>query len=326
MTVVLLELLRRHQGIWLGMEALQLSLRLPPQVIRQQLHELQQMGYEIESAPAQGFRLVSHVKTFSAEIIQHALNTQRVGGKILVYDTTDSTNDVAWSHVQEPGFDGLAVFAEQQRRGRGRLGRSWEASKGSSILLSVLLQSSNGLSGAALTLLAGVATAVAIETTCVLNPRIKWPNDVTLRGKKVAGTLVEARRIGTETAHVIGIGINCQQSPEDFPPELQATAISLRQLKEVPIDRLELAQELLHQLDHWLHLVAANGCARLHDEWLARCDDVGRRVTLMSNGRSFTGRIIDVTPEAGLLLQIDQGPIRVFDGATANVVPPPSNQ
>ena len=96
---------------------------------------------------------------------------------MLVYETTDSTNDVAWWYAQEAGFDGLAVFAEQQRSGRGRHGREWLTKSRSSVLCSVLLQRAQQVSSQALTLLAGLSVAEAVEKTSDVEAQIKWPND-----------------------------------------------------------------------------------------------------------------------------------------------------
>jgi BirA family biotin operon repressor/biotin-[acetyl-CoA-carboxylase] ligase len=315
----ILELLRRHRGQWLVMEALQAALDLKPVQIHEEIDLLRGMGHEIEVLPARGFRLVGWVEELSSELIEYGLGSRRIGKKVLVYDETDSTNDVAWHWAAEAGYDGLAVFAERQRAGRGRLGRQWEAPRGSSILGSVLLQGENEVSGQVLTLLVGLATASAIEKSCGVKVRIKWPNDVTIEGRKVAGTMVEARRGGQRCDFVVGAGINCQQDEEDFAPELRASAISLRQETGGQVDRLQLAQELLRQMDEWLIEVEERGVRKLHDEWLGRYDDMGRRITLLSNNQHFEGRVIEICPEKGLLLQLDSGGVKVFDGATTSV-------
>lgn len=253
--------------------------------------------------------------------IRDGLDLKRIGGRILVYECADSTNDIVWDHGDEPGYDGLVVFAEEQRKGRGRLGRNWAAGRGSSILCSVLLQDVAGMAAQALPLLLGLATARALdESAGRALTRIKWPNDVTIEGKKIAGTLVEARRRQAGTAAVLGIGINCQQQQEDFGPELRDTAVSLSMVTGSAIDRTQLARHLLSELDSWIVSASQGQNDNLHSTWMRYCDDVGRSVTLVNNGQSFSGRIVDVSCERGLLLQIEQGPMKVFEAATTTVV------
>ena len=315
-----LAMLRRHKTHWVSIEALQLSLGLSSAAIPIHIEELRQMGHEIEGVPARGFRLLGHPKTLSSELIEYGLGTVRIGKQVLVYESTDSTNDVAWQYAEEGGYDGLSVFAEHQRSGRGRMGRNWSAPAGSSILCSVLLQNEQQIQSSAFSILAGLATATTLEQQSEHRIHLLWPNDVTIAGRKVAGTIVESRPSVTGNAFVIGIGINCGQRERDFPNDLRETATSLGQVTGREIDRLSLAQELLRQLDHWITIVRNDGTQILHKEWAMRCDDIGRRITVVSNRQNFYGRVMDVNPEKGLLLQLDSGPIRIFEVATTTVI------
>ena len=151
--------------------------------------------------------------------------------------------------------------------------------------------------------------------------RIKWPNDVIASGRKLAGIMVESRKINGGTTCVVGIGINCSQTADDFEPELQTTAVSIRQLIDKDVDRLRLAQQLLIRMDQWLVSLDSDQGSDLHDKWLARCDNIGRRLTLVQDGCEYTGRVIDVSSDQGLLLQFDSGSVRFFDPATTSVQP-----
>ena len=319
MPLELLQLLRLHRGQWLTMEAIQIDLGLAPQVVLQKVENLRCMGLQINTSPAYGFCLSGQVEKLTAELIEFELQTERIGRKVLVYESTDSTNDVTWQYAKETGYDGLAVFAEHQRTGRGRFQRRWFAPAGSSVLCSVLLQNHTPLSPLSLTLLAGLATAEAVENSCSLTTGIKWPNDIVAEGKKLAGIMVESRKISGTLAFVIGIGINCRQSPEEFDPEIRDSAVSIRQLTGVDVDRLQIAQQLLGRLDHWLLAVENHQTDELHDNWLNRCDEIGRRITVMCDGQKYTGRVVDVSISQGLLMQLDNGPIRIFDAATTTV-------
>lgn len=318
--LLVLEMLRRHCPHWVGIEAFQFALGLSSEVIHSHIKELRDMGHIIEGVPRRGFRLLGHPATLGSELIESGLGTERIGTKVLVYESTESTNDIAWQYSVESGYDGLSVFSEYQRSGRGRMGRTWSAPRGSSILCSVLLKDERQVPSAWLTLLAGLATAISLEKQTGLRIGIHWPNDVIIAGRKIAGTIVESRSNTGGTDYVIGVGINCGQREQDFPDELRATATSVREATGCEIDRLSLAQELLRQLDYWIAIVKDEGVSILHREWSTRCSDIGRRITVSSDRQSFSGRVVDVDPEQGLLLQLDSGPVKVFQGATTTVV------
>lgn len=311
--------LRKQPGQWVSMEHLRAALSLSAGAVHEYIEGLGVMGHQIEMGPMHGFRLLSHTGPLSSELLSCGLGTERVGRKVLVYRSTGSTNEVAWHYAESAGYDGLAVFAEEQRAGRGRLGRQWLAPAGSSVLCSVLLGDCEGVSGSALTLLAGLSVVEAVENACGVSGRIKWPNDVTISAKKLAGIMIESRVLGSCCRYVIGVGINCQQQSDDFPVSLRDTAISVSQAAGAPTDRLILAQELLRRLDYWLCRVQGGQGEQLHSGWLSRCDDLGRRVTVVRASERYSGRVMDVSCERGLVLQLDDDTIEFFDAATTTV-------
>ncbi|MBN2131809.1 MAG: biotin--[acetyl-CoA-carboxylase] ligase [Sedimentisphaerales bacterium] len=255
------------------------------------------------------------------DAIQTNLRTRRIGRKVLVYDRTASTNDVAAEYARNPDHDGLVVFAEEQTTGRGRNGAAWHSRHGDSLLFSVVLIDCK-VKSELLPLTAAVAVADAIGQVGGHQARIKWPNDVLLDARKVGGILVESRRAGKHTAHVIGIGINCHQSAETFPPELRETATSLDRTGGIRCHRIPLARRVLTSLDHWL-TVADRGSRRVTDAWSRLSTQLHHRVTLSCNGKRFTGHCIGVDPEKGLILQLDRGGVRMFDAAHTHIVKTP---
>lgn len=156
--------------------------------------------------------------------------------------------------------EGTVAVAEEQTEGRGRLGRSWHAPAGTAVLMSVLLRpkvASPRLPE--LTLVAGEAVAAAIRRLAGLQPAIKFPNDVLLDGRKVAGILAES----SEGRVVLGIGVNVNQSAEELPPEAQTEPTSLLVELGRPVDRGALLAAVLAELevayDRWLSDNAALG-------------------------------------------------------------------
>jgi BirA family biotin operon repressor/biotin-[acetyl-CoA-carboxylase] ligase len=246
--------------------------------------------------------------------IQSDLRTRRIGKKILVYDSTSSTNDVAAEYANNKENDGLAIFAEQQTAGRGRAGNRWQTGRSDSILCSIVL-TENRLPTELLSLTCAVAVAETIGKPAGSQARIKWPNDIILNGKKVAGILVESKPGG---ACIVGIGINCHQKKYLFASELQPIATSIDIETNSVTDRVSLAKRLLASLDHWLEL-AAHGGAEVIDQWRNLSIQLGHRVKLIYNGRQFAGNCVGVDPERGLILQLDTGGIRMFDAAHSTI-------
>jgi len=254
------------------------------------------------------------------------LKTKRIGGKILVYKRTSSTNDVAAeyaaanpkSKIENPkSYDGLVIFAEQQTAGRGRAGTEWYSGFGDSILCSVLLADCK-CSGELLSLSCAVAVAEAVDKPGDSPARIKWPNDVRLKDKKVAGILVESRQSEIGKVYIAGVGINCHQTPDSFGAELRNSATSIDIESGTVCDRVSLAKRLLVSMDNWLG-IARTGGEKVLERWRQLSIQLNHRVTLVYNGASFTGICIGIDPQKGLILQLDTGGVRMFDAAHTTI-------
>jgi BirA family biotin operon repressor/biotin-[acetyl-CoA-carboxylase] ligase len=174
-----------------------------------------------------------------------------IGRQIIVLEQTSSTNDAILEVATANSNQGLVLFAEHQTAGRGQRGNRWESAAGKGLWFSILLRPGIQIAESGrLTIWAIEAVSDIIRTEFSLEPAIKLPNDVRLSGRKVAGVLVEMRA-QEKAPHlaVVGIGINVNQSLEDFPPELQSRAISLAMALGRPIDRRQLGAAVLRYLD-----------------------------------------------------------------------------
>ncbi len=251
------------------------------------------------------------------DVIAANLKTKRVGGKILVYKTTSSTNDVAAEYAKNKKNDGLAVFAEHQTSGRGRAGNKWLSAPSQSLLCSVLLTKTT-VNHELLSLTAAVAVAQAVGKIGRYNSKIKWPNDIILNGKKIAGILIESKSLNRDTAFVIGIGINCHQVKDSFPPELHSIVTSLDIESRTFCDRNLLAKRVLTFLDHWLD-TAGKSSEKVVEQWRKLGILLGHRLTVIFNRRKFSGNCIGIDPQKGLILQLDRGGVRIFPAAHTSI-------
>ncbi|MHC5060469.1 MAG: biotin--[acetyl-CoA-carboxylase] ligase [Planctomycetota bacterium] len=254
-----------------------------------------------------------------ADVIKADLHTAWIGKEIIVFKSTASTNDIAWEYAANRKNNGLCIFAEQQTAGRGRRANKWLGGSGDSILCSILLLDWT-YSIELLTLASAVATAKAIKEHCCLDARLKWPNDIMIKGKKAAGILLES---GTDTGrsdYVIGVGINCHQRQEYFQDSkfrMPATSIDIQ--SKATADRNSLAANLLASFDEWL-TVAKIDSDRITDTWCRLSSQIGHHVIVEYNRQRFGGNCIGVDPVRGLILQLDDGGVRMFDAAHTTIV------
>ncbi|MBK9119381.1 MAG: biotin--[acetyl-CoA-carboxylase] ligase [Phycisphaerales bacterium] len=243
---------------------------------------------------------------------------RRVGQHVYLHDSLPSTNAFLLAEAGSVG-DGAVVAAEYQTAGRGRLGRRWEAPRGSSLLVSILLiepPDSPLLTPAALLAAVAACEAVTAATTC--EPQIRWPNDVVCDGRKLGGVLAESRPLGRKRALVLGIGLNCLQHRGHFAGDLATKATSLELECTQRVERGPIAAALLARLDAWIAEVSqtSEGPVALWRAWRMRCPDVGARVTLHHDARTYTGTAVDVTDEGHLIVELDEGGRRVFAAET----------
>src|SRR6266487_2401333 len=174
-----------------------------------------------------------------------------IGRQIIVLEQTSSTNDAILQVATANSNQGLVLFAEHQTAGRGQRGNRWESAAGKGLWFSILLRPKIQINDSAqLTIWAIETIADVIRTELSLEPAIKLPNDIQVHGRKVAGVLVEMRA-QEKAPHlaIVGVGINVNQSMEDFPPELQSRAISLALALHRPVDRQKFAVAVLQNLD-----------------------------------------------------------------------------
>jgi BirA family transcriptional regulator, biotin operon repressor / biotin---[acetyl-CoA-carboxylase] ligase len=186
-----------------------------------------------------------------AEELQAGIGSAVIGREIIVLEQTGSTNDAILQIANANPKEGLVVFAEHQTAGRGQRVNRWESAAGKGLWFSILLRPKIDLaSSPQLTAWAAAAVSGAIQNEFALNPTIKLPNDVQIDGCKVAGVLVEMRA-QEKAAHlaIAGIGVNVNQSREDFPKELQRRATSLAMALGKQVDRQNFAIALLRELD-----------------------------------------------------------------------------
>jgi len=274
------------------------------------IEELRRLGYEIEAGPHFGYRLVRAPDALYADDLLARLGkTKIIGRDIHVFEQTTSTNDVIERLARDGVKEGAVVFAESQTKGRGRLGRAWMSPARKGLWFSILLRPDlRPQETTQLTVASATALRRAIQSETGLNPEIKWPNDILIRGRKVAGILTELSAELDKVRHVIlGIGVDVNLGASEFPAELRRTATSLRIEAGEAISRPELATAILRELDRDYTRVCDHFFADVANEWEAHCTTIGSAVTIQIGGRRVSGRAESLDDDGALLLRTEHG-------------------
>jgi len=289
-------------------EAAGRRLRLSNRRLRALLEQAHAQGYPIESMPHVGIRLIAEPRALDGPRLAARLGTTVIGRDIETHDVVASTMDLVAAAAARGAPEGLVVFAEQQTKGRGRQRRKWISTRGAGLYFSVLLRPPAVLVDTpVVTLLGAVAVADTIDETMGLGASIKWPNDVLLEGRKVAGVLVEATNAkGKAPLFVLGIGVNTGL----VPPVAGATSLGRELARE--IDRTKLARALLRRLDAWYGRLVDGGLSELEEAWRSRSADVGKWLALVCNGRFYEGKVLEVSLSAGIKLRLPNGRHQTF--------------
>lgn len=311
-TVVLDHLLQ--SGSPLSVQSLSCSIGLPIAEVQRQIQTLYDTGCRIESHPQHGLTLLSTGLGCWSDYIEprHAAG---LGCKLVVYQQTTSTQDVARQlAASKSDPHGIVVVADHQQGGRGRLGRKWYAPPGTALLMTLIVRCDRQ-STDRLMLATCCAIAQGVEQLTGLSAQVRWPNDIVIEGRKLAGTLIEA----VDGLALIGIGINVSVREHELPASddgrpLRATSLLLHHTN---VDRLRLLDALLTRLDRTLYHTDDQA---LHDHWRQHTSLLQQRVTVEHNGRRTTGRVIDLDVRHGLLLTDDHGGPHTFPAATTSLV------
>ncbi|MFQ5680900.1 MAG: biotin--[acetyl-CoA-carboxylase] ligase, partial [Candidatus Omnitrophota bacterium] len=272
-----LDFLRQRDGFVSG-EEISHQLNISRSAVWKQINQLRREGYDIAAVPHLGYRLDGVPDKLLPQEIKYHLGTKIAGKNILYYETIGSTMDEAFRLGVNGAPEGTVVLAEAQARGRGRMRRSWVSPPQKGIYLSLLLRPRLSPQQAPqITLMTAVSLAQAIKSSLGIEARIKWPNDILVRGNKVAGILTEIDAEADEIKFVvIGWGINTHINRPSLPP--QATSLHLE--ATTPVSRLALARETLRRIDTNYGCLQQNGFGPMRRQWKEMTVSLGQRIKL----------------------------------------------
>lgn len=307
----ILRLFRDRPAGFLSGESLSQELGISRTAVWKHIRALRALGYRIDAVTSKGYRMLGGPDTLVADEIRSRLTTRLIGREILCHDQLASTNLTAMELGEAGAAEGLVVIADRQTAGKGRLGRCWASPGGVNLYLSILLRPSMPpWEVPRLTFVSAVAAARALRDAAGVAVQVKWPNDLLVKGKKIAGLLNEMSAESDAVHHVVlGIGLNVNMSAGQFPAELRYPATSVLLETGSAGSRLDVVVALLEHFDRLYAEFLETGMAPILHAWQELFAMLGRTVRVESGTTSRQGVVAGVDEEGALLLRTATGEV-----------------
>jgi len=300
-----LKFLKSHKNDFLSGQDLSDVLKISRVAVWKHIKTIKSLGYKIESKQKLGYRLVKNSEKLLPWEITDGLKTKIVGKKVYYFDTIDSTQNFAVEISEKNDENGSVIISQRQTSGRGRMNRKWVTVKGG-ISMSVILYPKFDASITTLfPIAASLALATAIQTILNLKPEVKWPNDVILNGKKVAGMIVDASiESNTIENMILGVGINFKIDAKSLEKQLIGTENFYGVTSLLPITNnnnpILLIQKFLYEIEKIITLLEEGKSDLIIRRWGKISDTIGKRVTVNTNDGKITGLAKKINTDGSL--------------------------
>jgi BirA family biotin operon repressor/biotin-[acetyl-CoA-carboxylase] ligase len=274
------------------------------------IDDLLSRGYRIDVVPGEGYRLVAAPDTLDGTDLKTALRGSRLGQEILTFGKVASTNDIAIALARAGGEEGTIVVAEEQSRGRGRLGRYWHSPRGCGLWFSVILKPPLAASDSTKVSLAGaLGIADALRERYGVKARIKWPNDVVVQARKICGILTESEFMEDRVRFVVmGVGLNVLNAEGDFPEDIRRIATSLRiETGAEDVARSDVLASVLKQITHRYMVLCNDGFEKIRQDLLAHSLLIGKVIKVAIGKGHVEGVAHDIDTTGALVIRKDSG-------------------
>ena len=317
--VKIVSFLKSHNSEYLSGQDLSDVLKISRVAVWKHIKRIRSLGYKIESKQKLGYRLVNNTKQLLPWEITDGLNTKLVGKRVYYFDTIDSTQNFAIKIAPNPIENGTVVISQKQTRGRGRFGRKWLSPQGG-IWLSIVLHPMFDISVTTLfPIAASLALANAIEKTFQIDSKLKWPNDVTIKGKKVAGMLVDASVESNKIEYlVLGVGINFQVNPKQLEKSLKKTenfyGITSLIDKNENQSPILLVQNFLNELENVIELLNKEKRKIIIKNWTKKSSSIGKNITISTYSGKLNGKAIKLDDDGALVIKNNKNIQRILAG------------
>jgi BirA family biotin operon repressor/biotin-[acetyl-CoA-carboxylase] ligase len=317
--VKVLSFLKSHNTEYLSGQDLSDVLRISRVAVWKHIKKIREMGYKIESKQKLGYRLESNTDLLLPWEITSGLKTKVFGKQVYYFESIDSTQNQAMRMASNPANNGALVIAEKQTNGKGRLGRKWISPKGG-IWFSIILHPQFDISVITLFPIASaLALSNAIEKTLNIKSELKWPNDITVNGKKVAGMLVDASLESNKIENIVlGVGINFNVDVKQIEKMLKDTpnfygVASLGEQNKT-IKPILLVQTFLNELEEICTLLNSKDTKKIIKDWTVKSSTIGQNVELNTKEGKIKGNAIKIDHDGALIISENKKNVRVIEG------------
>lgn len=317
--VKIVTLLKSHKPEYLSGQDISEPLMLSRAAVWKHIKKLQSLGYKIDSRPKLGYRLTKTTELLLPWEISDGLETNLLGKRIYHFDTINSTQSFATELATKPQENGTIVIAEKQTQGRGRLGRKWTSPKGG-IWMSVILRPEFEVSLSTLfPMVSSLALAIAIEKVLKIKPQIKWPNDLTINDRKVAGILVDASiESGKIDYLILGVGINFKIDVKEVEKNIKNTGnyygVDTLVTKDNKTNPARLVQVFLLELEKLYNLLSEGNSDYIIKQWTERSSTIGKTISVTSSTGLIHGKATKIDKDGALVISTKGKTRRVFVG------------
>jgi len=314
-----LRFLKIHNTEYLSGQDLSDVLRISRVAVWKQIKKIQALGYTVESKQKEGYKLTKNSDLLLPWEIVLGLETKVLGQQAYYFDSVDSTQNEAMKMANESKKEGIIIIAEKQTGGRGRSGRKWISPKGG-IWFSIILHPKFDISNTTLFPIASsLALSIAIQKTCKVSTELKWPNDLTIKGKKLAGMLIDASFESNKIENlVLGVGINFNVNVKEIENELKKTpnfyGVSSLNDQKNKSTQIELIQSFLLELEKVYEELNKNQIKKTIAEWTKRSSTIGKKVEMNTHDGKITGKAIKIDEDGGLIIKNKEKTSKVFAG------------
>lgn len=303
--------MQTHDTEYLSGQDLSDVLRISRVAVWKHIKKIQELGYTVESKQKLGYKLTSNSDTLYPWEITSGLKTKTIGQQAYYFDSIDSTQNQALKMANEPVNNGAIIIAAKQTGGKGRSGRKWISPKGG-IWFSIILQPKFDISTTTLFPIASaLALSNAIEKTFKISPELKWPNDLTIKGKKLAGILVDASLESNRIENlVLGIGINFDVDIKQIEKTLKGSpnfyGVATLNEQKTKIKPIQLIQTFLIELEKIYSLLNTKQTNKIISEWTKRSSTIGKNVEINNRDGKIKGKAIKIDEDGALILDNDK--------------------
>lgn len=317
--VKVLSFLKSHNTEYLSGQDLSDVLRISRVAVWKHIKKIREMGYKIESKQKLGYRLESNTDRLLPWEITSGLKTKVFGKQVYYFESIDSTQNQAMRMASDPANNGAVVIAEKQTDGKGRLDRKWISPKGG-IWFSIILHPQFDISVITLFPIASaLALSNAIEKTLDIKSELKWPNDITVSGKKVAGMLVDASLESNKIENmVLGVGINFNVDVKQIEKMLKDTpnfyGVASLSEQNKTIKPILLVQTFLIELEKICTRLNSKDTKKIIRDWTVRSSTIGQNVELNTKEGKIKGRAIKIDVDGALVISENKKNVRVIEG------------